>query len=306
MSANPLSCLRAVRLAVSLSALAFAVALFCPGGIHAGVVPASSGTVTLTSEPGDYVGGGQSWSYDAQIDRVLVGAERWGTARVFVYAANGDFWALNFTAPAGAPLSPGVYTDAQRAFDDFHPGLDVSGMGRGCNDLTGSFTVLAVSYGPYGYLQSLHATFEQRCGTSTAALRGEIDVVAPPAPAPIGVTVTVDSDATVDRADGLVHLHGTIACSTPVRAAGLSGDLTQVQKKGTATGFFNQVSVADCDSTAKAWDATTTLSSELRFSAGSMTVQVRAAAIDDFYTNYFGFPYITEVSLESILNVRNG
>src|SRR5919204_3570658 len=194
-----------------------AAALLVTAGATAGTVKAATGSLTMTSEAGDYVGGGQQWAYDASADTISVGSERWGTARVFVSAANGDFWLLQFTAPGGAPLSPGVYANAQRFADDSHPGLDVSGMGRGCNDTSGSFTVLDVSYGPYGYLQSLHVTFEQRCGVSTAALRGELDVTAPPAPAPIGVAVTVDANATVDRSDGKVHLHGTISCSKPVQ-----------------------------------------------------------------------------------------
>jgi hypothetical protein len=283
-----------------------AVALLTAAGAAAGTVTAASGSLTMTSEAGDYVGAGQQWAYDAGADRISVGAERWGTARAFVSAANGDFWLLQFTAPGGARLTPGTYSNAQRSFDDSHPGLDVGGMGRGCNDTSGSFTVLDVSYGPYGYLQSLHVTFEQRCGASSAALRGELDVVAPPAPAPIGVAVTVEEKATVDRSDGKVRLHGTISCSEPVRLAGVAGDLTQQQKKDVASGFFNQVFVPDCDTTPKAWDATVTPSSQLRFAAGDVAAHIRGMAGDDFYTNYLGIAVGTETAIDRTLDLRNG
>ncbi len=286
---------------------AVAIALLVLGRASAGVVPATSGTLTMSSDSGDYVGGGLDWSYDAPADYMKVGSETWGTARVLVYGANGsDFWSLDFTAPGGARLSPGQYLDTRRTSDDVHPGLDVSGMGRGCNDSSGSFTVLSVSYGPYGYLQSLHAIFEQRCGIATAALRGEIDIAAPPAPAPLTVGVTADPDAVVDRADGTVRVHGTVSCSQPVRVVSISGDVLQQQKKGTATGYFNQVSVADCDTTPKPWQATVTLSSTLRFTAGDAVAETRAAAIDDFYTNYFGAIFVAQASTDGTLTLRNG
>jgi hypothetical protein len=293
-----------VRGIVNLAALV--IALLTAAGATGGVVPAASGSLRMTSEAGDYVGAGQQWSYDAPADVIYIGAERWGTARAIVRATNGDFWSLNFTAPGGARLSPGVYGDARRAADDVHPGLDVSGMGRGCNDLTGSFTVLDVSYGPYGYLQRLHATFEQRCGVASAALRGEIDAAAPPAPAPIEVSVTVDANATVDRSDGKVRLHGTLSCSKPVQVASLAGELTQQQKKGVASGVFNQISVADCDTTPKPWEATTTPTSELRLAAGDVAAHIRGMAGDDFYTNYLGIAVATETSIDKTLSLRTG
>jgi hypothetical protein len=283
-----------------------AIALLVAPGATAGTVKAASGSLTMTSETGDYVGAGQQWAYDARADAISAGSERWGTARAFVSAANGDFWLLQFSAPGGARLSPGVYANARRSADDTHPGLDVEGMGRGCDDTSGSFTVLDVSYGPYGYLQSLHASFEQRCGVSSAALRGELDVIAPPAPAPIAVGVTVDTNATVDRSDGKVRLHGTISCSKPVQVVTVAGDLAQQQKKDVASGFFNQVFVSDCDLTPKPWEASVMPSSALRFAAGDVAAHIRGIAGDDFYTNYLGIAVATEAAVDETLNLRNG
>ncbi|WP_030315282.1 hypothetical protein [Streptomyces sp. NRRL B-3229] len=39
--------------------------------------------------------------------------------------------------------------------------LDLSGNGRGCNQLTGTCTVSAVEFGPQGYVKKLDAAFEQ-------------------------------------------------------------------------------------------------------------------------------------------------
>jgi hypothetical protein len=282
------------------------IALSAAGPATAGTVRATSGSLTMTSETGDYIGAGQDWAYDAQIDTVSFGSERWGAVRAFVTAANGDFWLLQLAAPAARPLSTGVYGNAQRFADDIHPGLDVEGMGRGCNDTNGSFTILDVSYGPYGYLNSLHATFEQRCGAATATLRGELNLTAPPAPAPLGVTVTVDTNATVDRSDGKVRLRGTISCSTTVPVATVAGDLTQQQKKDTAYGYFNQVFVTDCDTTPQTWTATVAPTSVARFAAGDTAAAIRGIAVDDFYTNYLGTVIAAQTAIEQTVTLRNG
>ncbi len=64
-----------------------------------------------------------------------------------------------------APLTVGVtYTDAQRAPFDLlgHPGLDVSYNHRGCNKLTGSFTVNELSF-KSGAVDTFGVAFSQSC-----------------------------------------------------------------------------------------------------------------------------------------------
>lgn len=59
-----------------------------------------------------------------------------------VEGPDGTYWSADFTPAAGDVLAPGTYTDATRfPFNGTGPGLSVSGSGRGCNTLTGSFTV---------------------------------------------------------------------------------------------------------------------------------------------------------------------
>jgi hypothetical protein len=50
----------------------------------------------------------------------------------------------------------------------------VSGDGRGCNTLTGTFNVLQVQYGPNNTVTAFDATFEQHCEGAAAALKGEV------------------------------------------------------------------------------------------------------------------------------------
>jgi hypothetical protein len=146
--------------------------------------------LTMHSEAGDYIGGGQDHSYDS-------------TNAVFsawAYDHTGDglgdfvtlalhtpdwshWWYLSFaTNRLGTNLTPGSYGDAQRASfaDPGHPGLDVTGDGRGCNTLTGSFTIEeAVFDYSSGSPQLIRfaASFEQHCEGMTPALTGRISFV---------------------------------------------------------------------------------------------------------------------------------
>ena len=54
-----------------------------------------------------------------------------------------EWWHIDLAAPRGETLRPGVYHDAERAAfrTGRAPGLDVSGDGRGCNEVYGEFAV---------------------------------------------------------------------------------------------------------------------------------------------------------------------
>lgn len=86
----------------------------------------------------------------------------------------GSWWDLQFsTKELGRPIQAQVYQGAQRYpfEDEGHPGLSVSGDGRGCNRLCGRFEIHELEVdGPT--LQRFAATFEQNCECGTSTLRG--------------------------------------------------------------------------------------------------------------------------------------
>jgi hypothetical protein len=88
-------------------------------------------------------------------------------------------WTLDLAAPQGQQLGPGTYLNATRY--PFQaptvPGLSFSGDGRGCNMLSGQFTITDVVYGADGSIQRLIANFEQHCEGGGAALRGTVSYV---------------------------------------------------------------------------------------------------------------------------------
>ena len=77
----------------------------------------------------------------------------------------------------GGQLSPGSYQNAARApFNGSFPGLSVTGNGRGCNTVKGSFDITALSSDSHGRVTTLDASFTQFCDGGAGALRGSIRV----------------------------------------------------------------------------------------------------------------------------------
>lgn len=104
------------------------------------------------------------------------------------------FWWLDFAAPGGAALAPGLYSGAGPfpVQPPDRPGLSVSGEGLGC-DPWGSFEILEVAYGSGGVVLSFHARFEQHCLRSEGALVGDVRYAAQGSVSTIGLlTPTVE------------------------------------------------------------------------------------------------------------------
>jgi hypothetical protein len=138
-----------------------------------GATPASGNYVYLASQPGDYIGAGDSYLYTPADSQIAIasagpylnvsvdGDESWG----------GEFEGM-YTL---SRLEIGYYGDLQRY--PFHNlakgGLDWGGQGRGCNTLTGWFVVDSVTF-VGTTLTAINLRFEQHCEGGAPALRGEI------------------------------------------------------------------------------------------------------------------------------------
>jgi hypothetical protein len=177
-------------LAAAVSLTAASVGLLMPGTAHA--APATTASLSFSGDSGDYISQGKSWSYSTSSGDVLNVSGSASGVHVSITGYNGDWWTLDIDAPdqpipsQPASLAPGTYTNAHRyPFNGTGPGLDLSGDGRGCNELTGSFTITNAVFGPQNYVQTFDATFEQHCEGGTAAARGEVHIANPPAPAAV-------------------------------------------------------------------------------------------------------------------------
>jgi hypothetical protein len=129
--------------------------------------------VELQSDAGDYIGAGRSYRY-TQADAIITVQATGGLLRINI--RGDEDWYGEFQSPGGlAKVTPGTYSNLQRY--PFHAagagGMSWTGDGRGCNTLTGSFTVEDVTYAA-DVLTAIKLRFEQHCESGSAALRGTI------------------------------------------------------------------------------------------------------------------------------------
>jgi hypothetical protein len=202
---------------------------------------------------------------------------------VSVDGANGDWWYLDLAAPTGKTLTPGTYTGATRyPFNDAtEPGLSLSGNGRGCNQLTGTFTISAVEFGPQGYVKKLDADFVQHCEGGTPAARGEIHIENPAPPAELGLDLDIALNGTASSLNGKATFNGTVSCNKPVQVT-VAGDVTQVKKRDLIRGSFS-TSVSCTPGAPVAWTGTAVPTGSVPFQKGDVEVEGRATATDPDY-----------------------
>jgi hypothetical protein len=146
----------------------------------------------------DYIGGGRNYLYvpddrttftvqagDATHDGLVDGVAFTVTQDQYTH-----WWYPNFnTLHIPGNLIPGYYPDAERApfASPGHPGIDITGDGRGCNTIKGTFTVLDAVYDYSSATPKVvrfAATFEQHCEGGTGALVGTIAYNSAAVPAP--------------------------------------------------------------------------------------------------------------------------
>jgi hypothetical protein len=144
-------------------------------------------SINLSSDAGDFIGAGQSYSYSQADSLISLTASG---ARLSVSIRGDESWTGDFVLPdTYNQLEVGVYTNLTRYpfHDSAVGGLSWSGEGRGCNVLTGTVTINEVIYDGTN-LVLVDLSFEQYCEGGVAALRGEIywdasDSTSPPGPA---------------------------------------------------------------------------------------------------------------------------
>jgi hypothetical protein len=132
--------------------------------------------LTWRSPAGDFIGQGNPLSFssddgDSSLRTLLFGVP---VADVTLMGGASNSWTLDFAAPDGVALLPGMYMNAERfPFQSAgHPGLNVAGSGRGCNMLSGQFTVL--EFDSAANPMRFAARFVQSCEASMPPLRGTV------------------------------------------------------------------------------------------------------------------------------------
>lgn len=240
--------------------------------------PAVSGTLTIKGDPGHPLGRGQMYSFAARaIEFGATETTAAGVEELTVSTREGGFWSVRLSAPEGSRLEAGEYVDNRGLYDEDFVLIAVHDGVHACGSSTGRFTILDIEYGPPGYVRLLRAKFEQHCDGEAAALRGEIDIAAAPAPPRLSVDVSLDAHRTWVAADGLtMGLLGTITCSQAVDAS-VSAQVREVNTGGTGGGMS---SVTRCSRTQKEWFVPVTAQGGIEFTDDKVQISVVGQAPD--------------------------
>jgi hypothetical protein len=126
------------------------------------------------SASGDYIGQGEQRLLTPADGVFAAQADGAGGLEVRFFGAGSSFWVVSMAPPSGATLAPGTYESAARFSSPGGPGLDVSGEGRGCDIVSGRFTVHEVAFNDDGAVIAFAADFEQHCEAAPAALIGAV------------------------------------------------------------------------------------------------------------------------------------
>ena len=287
---------------VALGVLATgALALAAPVAAHAATITGAGTSVTFSGTGGDYITQDQAWSYDPSNSTINATASTDGNS-VGVNITGDTTWTLDFAAPQGQALTAGTTYD-NVARDPFQastqPGLSLYGDGRGCNTVTGSFTVNQAVFGPDGWIQSFDATFVQHCeGSTTSEATGEVDIQNGPAPAALAVTVTPAATTNVDKVSGQATVTGTLTCNENATVS-LSGALSETLTKSTlATGNWSVSGIA-CSTTPTTWTATVNPTNNIPFANGEAQVSGTYSSTDPVYQDRTSGTFSQVVKLQN-------
>lgn len=148
-------------------------------------VPIVGTHVSIVSDPGDTIGQGETRAitladadFDVQFKQASFGKQfiKITVTKIDVNDLNNYIlWTFLFQSPNNKSLAPGVYTPVV-----LYPSLSgnsemsVTMSGRGCESVTGSFTLHSIDGDINLVVRSLHLTFEQHCDGASPSLRGEI------------------------------------------------------------------------------------------------------------------------------------
>jgi hypothetical protein len=242
------------------------------------VAHAQNTTMSIVSEPGDFIGQGQTLTFNTVVvtssfGNSVIGVEAYSPAHTYY---------VTFSVREGQ-LIPGVYEFTSNVAG---PGLSVGGDARGCGEAMGRFEILEAAFDANGRAERFRANFEYHCGSLGApGLFGEIAVVGPPPP-PVTFDFKIDDQVALNRVTGEVTMSGTLSCSADTNAL-MYLLLSQPTKHVYLTTAFAVVNTP-CSPTPRRWSTTvqTDVSpSQIRldFRAGAANVNKNVFVTDPSY-----------------------
>jgi hypothetical protein len=179
--------------------------------------------MSIVSQPGDYIGQGQTiTSNTVVVDTPYPN----GTIQIFAAVAPDRMYSITLSPSLTLPIVPGVYENVSNYG---WPSMSVSGDGRGCTG-NGRFEILEALFDANGRALRFRANFEYHCGgLNQPGLFGEISIVGPPPPRLV-LGFKIDKESRLNRATGRVRVAGKVRCSLPTTVKYALIQITQETK----------------------------------------------------------------------------
>jgi hypothetical protein len=138
-----------------------------------------TGSLSITGAKGEYVSSGGSLQMNSPAFKVMVTQPSKGDLQIRFEREDTEFDAC-FSTGSDKGFEVKEYKDAQRCnmADAGHPALEISGDGRGCGEIAGSFQLSNIVYGGDGQVLRFAATFMQFCDDSKIPARGSVELSA--------------------------------------------------------------------------------------------------------------------------------
>src|SRR5437763_64456 len=110
---------------IRLAALFFVLGVISLIGANAGtggMIPATSGSLVMSSDPGDWIGQGREYAFSTPADTISFGGGHGGNFIAQVNSLAGG-WNVVLSPPSYQTLLPGTYADLAPIADDTHASM---------------------------------------------------------------------------------------------------------------------------------------------------------------------------------------
>ncbi len=266
---------------------ALLIALCITGlSVPAHASPGTTGYLTMTGKGTDVIGTDSLLWRDAEVS--VSGALDGTVGITGSGGTSSKSYVMQIAAAPGETLAVGQYDDAQRTSfrEAGHPGIDLSGEGRGCNTAGGSFTIKDIS----SDLSRLWMTYTFLCGgVGAAPVFGEIKIGEPEDPELLVAPQNIDWQDVRDKSASTVpvNLVNVGASSRTVSGVGITGSSAfkvvsnscNVLAPGAMCAVnvsFSPQTVADFSGTLTITDSTTAGTHTVALSATSIPAPIKA------------------------------
>jgi hypothetical protein len=137
----------------------------------------AKGILSFGGPPGEFISSGKQLTLSYPVYKVSITQPGPGDIQMEFDRGDAEYDA-NFSTGSNERFGTHMYSQAQRydMGNPGKPGLEISGDGRACNGIVGSFQVSNAEYRPDGTITKFAATFEQWCDDSKTPARGSVSV----------------------------------------------------------------------------------------------------------------------------------